>query len=565
MPTVLRFLLLLAAVLPALPARAQTVVRVLQYNIHRDIGGTDSNFAAQPALAKVVNFLAPDIWTINELGGNNAGINYTTIHDQLVAFIHDNLTIFGANPQENVNYFIYLGQRTDGHIISGIVSRYPFLSTQTYSDAYPAESVPALRGLVGAYVSLPGAVEMGVFTTHMKASSFGDDAATSTLNAKKRAGESTADAANLVAWLAAHPGDAAVMNGDWNETEEPNETDNWKVGAIGDTIPATALVYHPVTTLREAGFTDPRAVSIAGKISTIDSASPNARFDYLMYRASHLTYLSGQVFDTKQINAAGQLAALNAANGTAFVSGDSASASDHLPVVETFLVTPGEPYLTAPAATGPGSTTAALGATINPNGSATTWHIELGTTAGYGATSVALPIPAGTAAVAVGLPVAGLTPGTVYHFRIVAQNSTGTSTGADQTFTTAAFTDTDGDGLPNDWETANGLNPASAADAPLDADGDGGSNAAEYAAGTTPRDAASALRISSIVRAGNDFTVTWPSVFGKKYRLRTRAEMAAGAWLTLQDNIPGTGGPLSATDPGAASQTWRYYQIMALP
>ena len=369
---------------------------------------------------------------------------------------------------------------------------------------------------------------------------------------------------NLQSWLAAHAGDAAVMMGDWNETEEPGEADNWKNGAIGDTLP-NGSVYHPVTTLRSAGFTDPRAVSIAGKIATIDSASPNARFDYLMYRASHLVYLSGQVFDTKQINTAGQLAALNAANGTTFVSGDSASASDHLPVVETFLVTPGEPYLTAQGASSLGSTTAALGATINPNGSATAWHIELGTTTGYGASSVSLPIPAGTAAVAVSLPVAGLTPGTVYHFRFVAQNSTGTTNGADLTFTTAAFVDTDGDGLPNDWETANGLNPGSAADAPLDADGDGGSNAAEYAAGTTPRDAASALRISSMSRAGNDFTVSWPSVFGKKYRLRTRAEMASGAWTTLQDNIPGTGGPLTATDAAGLAQTRRFYQIMALP
>ena len=35
-----------------------------------------------------------------------------------------------------------------------------------------------------------------------------------------------------------------------------------------------------------------------------------------------------------------------------------------------------------------------------------------------------------------GLPVDGLSPGTAYHFRIVARNSTGTVTGADQTFTT---------------------------------------------------------------------------------------------------------------------------------
>ena len=34
-------------------------------------------------------------------------------------------------------------------------------------------------------------------------------------------------------------------------------------------------------------------------------------------------------------------------------------------------------------------------------------------------------------------------------------------------------TDRDGDGIPNDWETANGLNPDDASDATLDGDNDG--------------------------------------------------------------------------------------------
>jgi endonuclease/exonuclease/phosphatase family metal-dependent hydrolase len=54
--------------------QAQTNVRVLTYNIHRDIGGSDSNTSSQPALAKVVNYLNPDIWTMNELGGNDVSL-----------------------------------------------------------------------------------------------------------------------------------------------------------------------------------------------------------------------------------------------------------------------------------------------------------------------------------------------------------------------------------------------------------------------------------------------------------------------------------------------------------
>ncbi|MEO5821443.1 MAG: hypothetical protein ABIT71_13140 [Vicinamibacteraceae bacterium] len=47
--------------------------------------------------------------------------------------------------------------------------------------------------------------------------------------------------------------------------------------------------------------------------------------------------------------------------------------------------------------------------------------------------------------------------------------------------------DTDGDGMPNTWETLFGLNPASLADAATDPDGDGATSLAEFTRGSHPR------------------------------------------------------------------------------
>jgi hypothetical protein len=47
--------------------------------------------------------------------------------------------------------------------------------------------------------------------------------------------------------------------------------------------------------------------------------------------------------------------------------------------------------------------------------------------------------------------------------------------------------DSDGDGLPDAWETANGLNPSNPADAVLDPDGDTFDNRLEHALGADPR------------------------------------------------------------------------------
>ena len=58
---------------------------------------------------------------------------------------------------------------------------------------------------------------------------------------------------------------------------------------------------------------------------------------------------------------------------------------------------------------------------------------QIGETTAYGLTTGAQSAPDGAVSQAVG----SLSPGTTYHYRLVAQSASGTSFGADQTFTTA--------------------------------------------------------------------------------------------------------------------------------
>jgi len=99
-----------------------------------------------------------------------------------------------------------------------------------------------------------------------------------------------------------------------------------------------------------------------------------------------------------------------------------------------------KPSVTTLAASSVGASTATLNGTVDPNGLATTYHFEYGTSTSYGSQSPAVDASAGSGSspVPVSTSLSGLTPGTTYHFRLVATNTTGTADGADQTFTTGA-------------------------------------------------------------------------------------------------------------------------------
>lgn len=94
------------------------------------------------------------------------------------------------------------------------------------------------------------------------------------------------------------------------------------------------------------------------------------------------------------------------------------------------------PAVTAESAVNVANTTATLTATINPNGSATGYSFQYGPTNAYGFSTNSHRLGSGTRAVTVHINLAGLIPGTPYHFHVAALNGAGTASGVDKIFTT---------------------------------------------------------------------------------------------------------------------------------
>jgi hypothetical protein len=86
---------------------------------------------------------------------------------------------------------------------------------------------------------------------------------------------------------------------------------------------------------------------------------------------------------------------------------------------------------------------AILQARINPNGSSASYHFQYGETTSYGRVAPTPDASAGDGGVdrIVSQLVDDLDPATTYHYRVVAENASGVSIGADVTFTTRANAD----------------------------------------------------------------------------------------------------------------------------
>jgi hypothetical protein len=119
--------------------------------------------------------------------------------------------------------------------------------------------------------------------------------------------------------------------------------------------------------------------------------------------------------------------------------------------------------------------------------------------------------------------------------------------------------DSDGDGLPDVWETAMGFATNNAADGLMDTDGDGMANWQEFVAGTDPTNALSVLTISASLET-NGAVIRFGAVSNKTYSIEYRGGLSSGAWTNLAD-LPAR--PLNRleilSDPGFVTN--RFYRV----
>jgi len=144
-------------------------------------------------------------------------------------------------------------------------------------------------------------------------------------------------------------------------------------------------------------------------------------------------------------------------------------------------------------------------------------------------------------------------------FAVILTNAASTVQTAFTNVVLTVVADSDGDLLPDTYETEMGLRPDDRSDAAADRDGDGVSNRNEYIAGTDPRSTNSFLRIDAIATAAGA-TLHFGAISNRTYTLQYTDGFSPANWLSLTHVIArNTNWSESIID--AAPSTNRYYRV----
>ncbi|HVR35258.1 MAG TPA: hypothetical protein VMS21_05345 [Methylomirabilota bacterium] len=122
-----------------------------------------------------------------------------------------------------------------------------------------------------------------------------------------------------------------------------------------------------------------------------------------------------------------------------------------------------------------------------------------------------------------------------------------------------ALEDSDGNGLPDDWERL--FFGQTGVDPDADADRDGVSNWAEYKAGTDPTDPASRFAFVHVsVQPGEGFSIEWSSAANRTYSIE-RSENLLSGFAPIATQVPATPPVNAYLDATASDEVPYFYRL----
>lgn len=146
-------------------------------------------------------------------------------------------------------------------------------------------------------------------------------------------------------------------------------------------------------------------------------------------------------------------------------------------------------------------------------------------------------------------------------YRVIVRNRAFPSGRASGFISVITQPDSDGDGIPDQWELSRGFNPSNAVDRLEDTDGDGLLNWQEYAADTDPTNALSTLKINSMSWSNGVLNLDFQARSNKTYAIQYNSSLGDTNWQNLsrtagrRTNYVGV-----VTDPGASTN--RFYRLV---
>ena len=270
----------------------------MQWNIHGNLGTTTAQSSAgAAAIARILNYLQPDVLLINEVADGTAQVNTSA----LTQWVTDNLPYLASG-----SFYVAVSTESSDIQRNAAISRYPILAPFTYADVSSS-----LRGMHSFQLQLTGTNRLQIFHVHLKCCSDGTSCQTKQDEAQLFSNEiATWAATNSVPY---------IFGGDLNEDEANPECPG----------------FPTISTLRDgAMLAEFKPTTLSGEYRTWSTApaTPSIRFDYILAAINRLSPISGFVFSTMDWAAHGLYTNGSPQN----LANDSRTSSDHYSVLATY-------------------------------------------------------------------------------------------------------------------------------------------------------------------------------------------------------------------------------------